>query len=249
MITIKNLSVAYPQKTIFTDISLDLPTGQIIGVIGPNGGGKSTLIKSIARLIPAKYQAIIFNGQNINTMAHKLAYVEQRSNIDLTFPITVGKVVELGIYPKLKFYERPSDSDKEQIISALKQVKLDDYINQPISSLSGGQLQRIFIARALVQDADLILLDEPFVGIDVRSEEIIIQLLKKLCQEGKTIIMIHHDLTKVNDYFNYLLMINHGIIASGNPHDIFIADNIEKTFGGILPIVKLDNKEAKNNVQ
>lgn len=239
MITIENLSVAYPQKTIFTDISLNLPTGQIIGVIGPNGGGKSTLIKAIARLIPAKYKAITFNGKNISTMADKLAYVEQRSNIDLTFPITVGKVVELGIYPKLAFYQRPSKEDKKKIINALEQVKLADYINSPISALSGGQLQRIFIARALVQDADLILLDEPFVGIDVRSEEIIIHLLKQLCQEGKTIIMIHHDLTKVNDYFNYLLMINHGIIANGKPNDIFIADNIEKTFGGMIPYRQL----------
>lgn len=230
-IDVTNITVAYQNKKVVESVSVSIEPGKITGIIGPNGAGKSTFLKAVIGLIKTESGEVNVAGQPLDAIRKKIAYVEQRSGIDLTFPINVDEVVLLGTFPKLGLFRRPKKEQKEKVMECLKQVKMDDFAKRQIGNLSGGQLQRVFIARALAQEADVIFLDEPFVGIDMISEKVIVDLLKELRNQGKTIVIVHHDLHKTKEYFDNLIILNKKLIAEGSVKQTFIAENIQKAYG------------------
>nr|WP_205688496.1 metal ABC transporter ATP-binding protein [Enterococcus quebecensis] len=230
-LTIEHLTVSYQGQKALIDISLQIPAGKITGVIGPNGAGKSTFLKGMLGLIKADSRAVLLGDQAIDTQKKRIAYVEQRSALDLTFPINVMKVVLLGTYPQLGLLKRPKKQEKEKALAALKTVQLEDFAKRQIGELSGGQLQRVFIARVLAQGADIIVLDEPFVGIDMTSEKVIMDILKQLKDAGKTIVIVHHDLHKVAHYFDDVIILKKKLIACGPVTTTFTNKNIQLAYG------------------
>lgn len=231
VLDVQNLSVVYDNQTrALQDVSLEMIEGQIVGIIGPNGAGKSTLIKAMINLIPHKGQTF-FKSKPIHKQLKNLSYVEQKSNIDTTFPMKVLDCVILGIYPRLKPWQLPGKKEKAMATEALNKVDMSEYKDRQIGELSGGQFQRVLIARTLVQKTDLILLDEPFVGIDITSENIIVDLLKELAESGKTILIVHHDLSKVSKYFDSLILLNKHLIDFGSVENVFTGDNLAQAFG------------------
>lgn len=230
-IRVEDLSVAYRGKIALQQVSLQLSAGKLTGIVGPNGAGKSTLMKGILQLIKTQSGRIFYGEEPLSKQRQKIAYVEQRQDIDLSFPIDVFGVVLFGTYPHLKMFQRPGKKEKAFTLECLEKVGLTKFADRQISELSGGQLQRVFIARALAQQAEWILLDEPFAGIDATSEKIIIELLKKLRDEGKSIVIVHHDLHKVTDYFDEVILLNKGLIAAGPVDQTYTTKNMEKTYG------------------
>lgn len=233
-ISVKNLTVAYQGKLAIDRINVNIPNGVITGIIGPNGAGKSTLLKGMMGLIKTESGVTTVGGAPIKEMQKNIAYVEQRSLIDLSFPIKVSEVVLLGTFPKLGLFRRPKKAEKEKVLDCLEKVKMSEFKDRQIGELSGGQLQRVFIARALAQEADIIFLDEPFVGIDMVSEQVIIHLLKEMRDEGRTIVIVHHDLHKVTDYFDDLIILNHRLIANGPVAQTFTTQNIQEAYGDVM---------------
>lgn len=230
MIQVKNLNVHYSNKLALEDVTISIPTGQITGIIGPNGAGKSTLVKSMLGLID--YQGTVSFGKNkLEDIQKYIAYVEQRQDLDLTFPINVFDTVLLGTYPKLGLIKRPGKKEKRLAKEALETVDMQEYSEHQISELSGGQLQRVFIARAIAQQPEWFFLDEPFVGIDVVSEEVIIDVLKKLRDQGKSMVIVHHDLSKVTKYFDHLVMLNKKVIADGPVDQVFTKKYLGNIYG------------------
>lgn len=227
---IRDLNVTYPNGVrALSDVNLSMEAGGICGILGPNGGGKTTLIKGILGLVNAKGE-VFFRDKPIKKFAKQTAYVEQKQVIDMDFPITVYQCVLMGTYPKLGFFKKPGKREKELSLNAIEQVGLTEFKNRQIGELSGGQFQRVLIARTLAQEADLIFLDEPFVGIDVNSEAIIIDLLKNLAASGKSIFIVHHDLSKVKRYFDHIILINKTLIAYGKTEEVYTKENMKKTF-------------------
>ena len=233
MITIKDLTVSYQGQLALDKANLNINGPTITGIIGPNGAGKSTLIKALLGIIDHKGQALL-KGNPLKLERKQIAYVEQKINIDYNFPIKVKECVSLGLYPKIKLFQRLKTSDWGKVKQALKIVGLEDFAERQISQLSGGQFQRVLIARCLVQEADYIFLDEPFVGIDSVSEEIIMGTLRRLKEEGKTILIVHHDLSKVMAYFDQVLLLNKRVIAFGPTEATFTKENMQKTYGAQL---------------
>lgn len=229
-ISVKNLSVSYYGNEVVRDISFSFPTGNLIGIIGPNGAGKSTMMKGVLGLIPRDSGEVSFEGKSIKEVRKQIAYVPQRSNIDWDFPILVRDTVLLGTYPNIGLFRRPRKEDKEWAYHCLEKVGMQDFSTRQIAELSGGQQQRVFLARALAQKANYFFLDEPFVGIDVASEEMIINILKGLRDEGKTVFVVHHDLTKVEDYFNELILMNKELIESGPVEQVIQPELMTKAY-------------------
>lgn len=227
---IKNLNVSYHTKEVLTDINLSMDVGHLIGIIGPNGAGKSTLIKAVLGLIPIDTGKIKIYGKSVEKMRKDIAYVPQRSDIDWDFPISVRDTVLLGTYPKLGLFKRPGKKEKDLAMKSLKKVGMEDFANRQIGELSGGQQQRVFLARALAQRAECFFLDEPFIGIDVSSQEIIVNILAELRDEGKTLFVVNHDLMKVEGYFDDLILINKDLIGAGTVEEIFQPDLMEKAY-------------------
>lgn len=230
MLEFKEITAAYEEgKSVVEDVSFIVEKPSVVGIIGPNGAGKSTFIKAALKLIPGS-GSFTRNNENLQVFQNKIAYVEQKSAIDYTFPITVSEVVSLGLFPKVRPWEslRPKWS---QVEDALKIVKMTEFADRQIGELSGGQFQRVLLARTIVQDADLIFLDEPFVGIDTTSEKIIMDLLQVFRTTGKTIFIVHHDLSKVKEYFDELLILNHRQIAFGATEEVFTEDNLRHAYG------------------
>ena len=231
MLDIKNLSVTYQNNVrALEDISVSISSGKLVGIIGTNGAGKSTLLKGILGMVE-RTGNVSFKERPIEKVQKQVAYVEQKGNLDMDFPITVLQCVLLGTYPKLGWLKRPGKKEKETALDALERVGMEDFANRQISELSGGQFQRILIARTLAQDADLIFLDEPFSAIDIKSEGIIMDQLFELRDQGKTILIVHHDLTKVAHYFDELILLNQRLIASGKVEEVMTDDNLSKVFG------------------
>ena len=233
MIRIENLSVSYKETLALKDISLVLQGPTITGIIGPNGAGKSTLLKSMLGIIPHEGHAFIDNKE-MNKSLKKVAYVEQKIHIDYNFPIKVKECVSLGLYPSIPLFHTLKASHWKKVAEALEIVGLSDYAERQISQLSGGQFQRVLIARCLVQEADYILLDEPFVGIDSVSEEIIMNTLRDLKKSGKTVLIVHHDLGKVPHYFDQVLLLNKELIAFGPTKETFTQANLKQAYGDRL---------------
>jgi ABC-type Mn2+/Zn2+ transport system ATPase subunit len=237
-ISIKGLSVSYDKKIVLTNIFLDISPGKIYGVIGPNGAGKSTLFKAILGLVETNAGVISIEGKPIEAKRKEVVYVPQKDDVDWQFPATVMDVVLMGRYPHKKIFQRLDRKDVEIALNALKEIGIEHLKDRQIGELSGGQQQRVFLARALCQGADVFLLDEPFVGVDMTTEERIIGLLKKLASQGRTLLVVHHDLATVSAYFDQVIMINQRLVAYGDTKTIFTEDNIAKAYGGQLPILQ-----------
>lgn len=233
MIEMKNLSVSYQGQLALDKANVTIKGPTITGIIGPNGAGKSTLIKGMLGIVESEGQTFL-DRKPMEQELSKIAYVEQKIHIDYNFPIKVKECVSLGLYPKIKLFQRLKASDWEKVNRALKIVGLEDFAERQISQLSGGQFQRVLIARCLVQEAEYIFLDEPFVGIDSVSEEIIMKTLRQLRKAGKTILIVHHDLSKVVAYFDQVLLLNKEVIAFGSTESTFTKENMQKTYGSQL---------------
>ena len=230
MVDIKNLTVTYKDTPALENINVKLSKSKIIGIVGPNGAGKSTLIKAILNIIPSKGIVTIDDKVSKEQLSN-VAYVEQKIKIDYTFPIKVRECVSLGIYPNIGLFKKLKKEDWKKVDDALKLVGLEEYSNRQISELSGGQFQRVLIARCLVQEAKYIFLDEPFIGIDSVSEEIIMNTLRKLRDNGHTILIVHHDLRKVHAYFDEVLLLNKKLISYGSTKETFTRENLTNTYG------------------
>ena len=222
-IEIKNLTVAYGENIALEDFNLDVEIGSLMALVGPNGAGKSTLIKTILKFLKQITGEIKINGKS-------LAYVPQRNSVDWDFPTTLFDVVEMGCYGRVGLFKRVNKEEKKKVLKAIEQIDMSEFKDRQISELSGGQQQRAFIARALVQEADIYLMDEPFQGVDSTTEKSIVDILKKLKSEGKTLIIVHHDLQTVPTYFESVTFINKTVIASGKVKEVFTQENIEKTY-------------------
>lgn len=238
MLSVRNLTVSYGHYKALDNITLDIASGRLVGMIGPNGAGKSTLMKAMLGLIPVDQGRVSVDGQPVKKIRKTIAYVPQRSNIDWDFPINVQDTVLLGTYPNLGLFRRPGRREKQLAAACLEEVGLSACAKRQIGALSGGQQQRIFLARALAQQASIFLLDEPFVGIDASSESTIIQVLKRLRDEGKTVIVVHHDLSRARDYFDDLILINQELVASGTTEHVLDPDKIAAAYKVQIPFLQ-----------
>ena len=236
-ISVKGLSVSYERKRVLTNIHIEVEKGKVYGVIGPNGAGKSTLFKSILGMIDINTGYIEVLSKNVEEIRKKIAYVPQRDEVDWDFPATVEDIVLMGRYPHKKILERINKEDRRLAAEALADLEIEELVNRQIGQLSGGQQQRVFIARALCQQAEIFFLDEPFVGVDILTEEKIITILRKLADKGKTLLVVHHDLSTVEDYFDKVILLNQRLIASGDTKETFTQINISKAYGGQLTIL------------
>ena len=232
VLSIDDLTVAYHDKPAIWDIDLDVPEGVLMGIVGPNGAGKSTLIKAALNLIPRAAGTVAFYGQPYEQARSLVGYVPQRGSVDWDFPTTVLDVVTMGLYGKLGWFRRPGKRERELALHALEQVDLVDYVGRQISQLSGGQQQRTFLARALVQDAQIYFMDEPFAAVDAVTENAIVDILHALNKRGKTVLVVHHDLQTVAHYFDWVTLLNVEVIATGPTAAVFTADNLRRTYGG-----------------
>ncbi len=236
LITIKNVGVSYAmQPHVLKDCNATIEGPTVTGIIGPNGAGKSTLLKAILGLIPSAGE-ILIDGEPARKALHKIAYVEQKSQIDFTFPITIRECVALGRTVKKKPLQRLTKEDWEKVDTAIEEVGLTDLATRQIGALSGGQFQRVLLARCMVQEAQYIFLDEPFVGIDMLSEKVIMTIIRKWKEEGKTILMVNHDLSKVKEYFDQVILVKHAIVASGKTEDVFVKKYLDDVYGGSVYI-------------
>lgn len=237
-IDVENLSVSYANKKAIEDVNFSIKQGRLVGIVGPNGAGKSTLVKGMLDLEKKDSGTVEIFGKELDEIRKEIAYIPQRADIDWDFPILVNNTVLLGRYPRLGLFNRPSSEDKKIASEALKKVGMEEFAEKQIGQLSGGQQQRVFVARSLAQEASIFFLDEPFVGVDIKSEEIIINILKELRDEGKTIFVIHHDLTKLENYFDDIIVINKYIYGAGPVKEIFTTERMEKAFQAPLSVLE-----------
>lgn len=236
-ITVEGLSVSYGNKRVLTNIYLNLEPGFVYGVIGPNGAGKSTLFKAILGLAETNAGEITVLNQDINNVRKKVVYVPQKDDVDWTFPATVNDVVMMGRYPHKTIFQRLNKEDKAIADQAMEDLGILDLKERQIGQLSGGQQQRVFIARALCQQADVFFLDEPFVGVDIMTEEKIIEILRMLSNDGKTLLVVHHDLSTVEAYFGKVILLNQRLINYGDTKTVFTKENVSRTYGPQLTIL------------
>jgi manganese/zinc/iron transport system ATP- binding protein len=231
-VEVTDLTVAYGEKPVLWDVDLEVPTGVLLAIVGPNGAGKTTLIRSILGLVkPAAGRALVL-GKPYEEQRRLVAYVPQRGTVDWDFPTSVLDVVLMGRYGQIGWIRRPGAGDRAAAREALEQVGMLEYAHRQISQLSGGQQQRVFLARALVQHADVYLMDEPFQGVDATTEKAIVELLRSLREQGKTVVAVHHDLQTVAEYFDHVCLLNVRKIASGPVEEVFTEENLRQTYGG-----------------
>ncbi|HYG22399.1 MAG TPA: metal ABC transporter ATP-binding protein [Verrucomicrobiae bacterium] len=234
---IHDLTVSYHKKPVLWGIDLAVPKGKLVGIVGPNGAGKSTLIKAAMGMIPINSGWIKVFGEPLKSNLRRIGYVPQRESVDWDFPVSVMDVVMMGRYGKLGLLRRPSRKDREVALDCLEKVKMLPYANRQISNLSGGQQQRVFLARALAQESDLYFMDEPFAGVDAATESAIIALLHELRDQGKTLLVVHHDLPSAREYFDMLLLLNMRVVAFGGTEEVFTYELLQKTYGGRLTVL------------
>lgn len=228
---VNQLNVNYDKTPVLFDISLQVPKGKLVGIVGPNGAGKSTFIKAALGLVKPISGKVEFFGEPLKNVRRQVAYVPQRESVDWDFPITVKDLVLMGRYGQLGLFRFPRQSDHEACMHYLDVVGMSKFADRQISQLSGGQQQRVFIARALLQEADIYFMDEPFAGVDITTEKVIMDLLRKLKSEGKTVFVVHHDLNNVESYFDWIIMLNMRLIAAGNTSYVFNAETLHDTYG------------------
>lgn len=231
---VRNLTVAYHRKPVLQEVSFSVPEGKLIGIIGPNGAGKSTLLKAILRLVPAASGEVLIYGKPYKAQRKLIGYVPQRGSVDWDFPTNALDVVLMGRYGHIGWIKRPGKEDVKLALSCLEKVGMENYAHRQINQLSGGQQQRVFLARALAQDAKIYFMDEPFAGVDAATEKAIISLLNELKAQGKTVLVVHHDLHTVQEYFDWVLLLNMRVIGHGPTDEVFTVENLQKTYGGRL---------------
>jgi manganese/zinc/iron transport system ATP- binding protein len=236
-IEVHDLTVSYDKKPVLWNIDVTMPEGQIIGIIGPNGAGKSTLIKAIMGLMPAESGWVKIYGEPLARQRRLVGYVPQRESVDWDFPVTVRDVVLMGTYGRLGLFRRPGTDERKLCEKCLDQVGMSGYADRQIANLSGGQRQRVFLARALAQDSRIYLMDEPFVGVDAATESAIIDLLRNLKDQKRTLLVVHHDLQTAPEYFDSILMLNMRLVAFGPTQEVFRTPLLQKTYGGRLTIL------------
>ncbi|TCD15484.1 metal ABC transporter ATP-binding protein [Oricola cellulosilytica] len=239
-IHVEDLTVSYHSKPVLWDIDFDVPPGVMAAIVGPNGAGKSTLIKSILGLVKPTAGHVTIHGRPYQAQRRRIGYVPQRSSVDWDFPTNALDVVMMGLYGQLGWLRRPGRSERAEAMHALELVGMQDYASRQISQLSGGQQQRVFLARALVQQADIYFLDEPMAGVDATTERAIVDILRKLRDQGKTVIVVHHDLQTVRSYFDWLVILNVRVIAQGPVRDVYNATNLRKAYGGQIALLERD---------
>ncbi len=230
-IDVEDLTVAYESKPVLWDVDFKIPQGKLVAVLGPNGAGKTTMIKSILGLIKPVSGIIKFPILNTNHITNKIAYVPQSGSVDWDFPATVLDIVMMGRYGHIGWFKRPGKIEKQMALETLSKVGMKEYASRQISQLSGGQQQRVFLARALIQQADIYFMDEPFKGVDAQTQDSIVTLLKELKNQGKTVVVVHHDLQTVTEYFDWVTLINLSLVANGETKDVFTEDNLKITYG------------------
>ncbi|MCL7939963.1 metal ABC transporter ATP-binding protein [Halomonas sp. ATCH28] len=234
---VEDLTVSYHSKPVLWDIDFDVPPGVMAAIVGPNGAGKSTLIKSVLGLVPTVAGHITLHGRPYKAQRRRVGYVPQRSSVDWDFPTTALDVVTMGLYGRLGWLRRPGRREREEALAALELVGMADFARRQISQLSGGQQQRVFLARALVQKADVYFLDEPMAGVDATTERAIVDILRRLRDAGKTVIVVHHDLQTVRSYFDWLLILNVRVIAQGPVAEVYTADHLRQAYGGQIALL------------
>ena len=234
---IHDLTVAYHKRPVLWGVDVEVPAGQLVGVIGPNGAGKSTLIKAAMGLLPVSSGWVKVFGQPVKDNLRRVGYVPQRESVDWDFPVSVMDVVLMGRYGHLGLFKRPRKEDREVARECLEKVKMLPYADRQISNLSGGQQQRVFLARALAQESDLYFMDEPFAGVDAATEAAIVTILQELKDQGKTLLVVHHDLPTAKTYFDSLLLLNMRVVAFGPTEEVFNYDLLQSTYGGRLTIL------------
>src|SRR5437588_7674203 len=230
-IQVHDLTVAYREKPVLWDVDLTVPPAVLMAVIGPNGAGKTTLIKAILGLIRPVSGEVLVNGRPYSPRSRTIAYVPQRGTVDWDFPTTVLDVVTMGTYGRLGWFRRPGAAERAAAADALSRVGMADFARRQISQLSGGQQQRVFLARALVQDVPVYLMDEPFQGVDAVTERTIVDILQELRTRGRTVLVVHHDLSTVAEYFDQVTLLNVRKIATGPVADAFKPDNLRAAYG------------------
>jgi manganese/zinc/iron transport system ATP- binding protein len=236
-IEVHSLTVAYGQKPVLWDVDVSIPSGKLVAIVGPNGAGKSTLLKAILGLISATNGFVKALDQDVSEVRKQIGYVPQRETVDWDFPVSVLDVVEMGRYGRIGWLKRPSKRDRDIALSSLEQVGMLSFAKRQISQLSGGQQQRVFLARALAQEPEIYLMDEPFAGVDAATERAMIEILRTLRSNGKTIIAVHHDLQTISEYFDWVAMLNLHLVAAGPISEAYTPENLQKTYGGRLTIL------------
>ena len=235
-VEVRNLTVSYGPKPALLDMTLCIDKGLLVGVIGPNGAGKSTFIKAILGFESRDVGEVLIDGVDAEQAKGRVAYVPQRGAVDWDFPITVGEVAMMGRYNDMPWYKSPSASDKEAVDEALRMVRMSEFHHRQIGQLSGGQQQRVFMARALAQGSDILLLDEPFAGVDAATERAILEVLERAKDAGKTLVVVHHDLTTAAEYFDRLALIKQRLYAYGTPEMVLREDLLSEVYEGKLRI-------------
>ncbi len=230
-LSVEGLTVSYDETPVLWDLNFEIPTGKLVGIVGQNGAGKSTLLKTLLNMTKPLSGKVCFWGEPFRKVRAKVAYVPQRSSVDWDFPITALDVVLMGRYGKLGYFKRVKAADRAAAFQMLERLGMGAFAERQISQLSGGQQQRLFIARALLQDADIYFMDEPFAGVDMATEKEIIALLDQLKMQGKTLLVVHHDLSTVDTYFDWVIMLNTCLVACGSVEEVFHTDTIMKTYG------------------
>lgn len=245
VIDIADLTVAYNDKPVLWDVDLEVPPGVLMALVGPNGAGKTTLLKAILGLIQPTAGQVLIYGKPYREQRHLVGYVPQRGSVDWDFPTNVLDVVTMGTYSALGWIRRPGKDQRKKAELALEKVGMLEFANRQISQLSGGQQQRVFLARALVQDTQVYLMDEPFQGVDAVTEHAIITLLREFRELGKTVLVVHHDLQTVPEYFDWVMLLNIRRIASGPVEKVFSEENLRKAYGGRVALLSNFNDYSK----
>jgi manganese/zinc/iron transport system ATP- binding protein len=248
-LSVRDLTVAYNRKPVLWNVTLDVPNGSLVGLVGPNGAGKSTLLKAVVDMVPKISGAIRIYGETYADSRAKLAYVPQRESVDWDFPATALDVVLMGTYGRLGWFRRVGKAERDAAREALAKMEIEHLAGRQISQLSGGQQQRTFLARSLVQHAKLFLMDEPFAAVDAATERAIVTLMRELQQQGCTIVVVHHDLHTVPEYFDHIVLLNTRLVAAGPTREVFTEQNLQKTYGGKLTLLEEIGEAMKRRDQ
>ncbi len=232
-----NLTVSYNRRPVLWNVDFELPTGKIIGITGPHGSGKTTLLKAIMGLVPTSSGYVKIFDQDLNAVRSRVSYVPQRESVAWDFPASVMDIVLMGRYKKNNLFKRISKADRDIAAEALEKVNMLEFSKRQMSQLSGGQQQRVFIARSLAQGADLYIMDEPFIGVDAATEEAILKLLSDMKKDGKTVVVVHHDLQTAKDFFDWIVLLNTRMVAAGPIEEIFNETLLQEAYGGKLNVL------------
>jgi manganese/zinc/iron transport system ATP- binding protein len=244
-VAVSGVTVAYREQPVLWDVDLEIPHGAVMGVVGPNGAGKTTLIRAILGLVKPLAGRVEILGQPYQQVRRNVAYVPQRGSVDWDFPSSVLDVTMMGRYGLLGWLRRPGRQERARAMEALDQVGMTALVDRQIGQLSGGQQQRVFLARALVQDAQVYFMDEPFAAVDAPTERAIVDVLHRLREDGRTVVVVHHDLQTVQEYFDQVALLNVHLVAAGPVNEVFTARTLRAAYGGHLAVPG----EARPDVQ